>query len=61
MLILISHLINYGRTSFSTTNIKSSYIICIRTTDNGVPNLPYDKQFTISILNENEISNRFNT
>ena len=34
--------------------IKPSYIICIRTTDNGVPNLTYDKQFTISIQNENE-------
>ena len=35
-------------------DIKSSYTICIRTTDDGVPSLTYDKQFTISIMNENE-------
>ena len=34
---------------------KSSYTICARTTDNGAPNLSFDKQFTITVTNVNEV------
>ncbi len=33
---------------------KSSYKICVRTTDNGTPAASFDKQFTIQITNVNE-------
>lgn len=34
--------------------VKSSYTICVRTTDNGSPNLSFDKPFTITITNVND-------
>lgn len=33
---------------------KSSYTICVRTTDSGSPALSFDKQFTVSVTNVNE-------
>jgi len=33
---------------------KPSYTICVRTTDNGSPNLSFDKQFTITINDVND-------
>lgn len=33
---------------------KSSYSICVRTTDDGSPNLSFDKQFTITIVDVND-------
>jgi VCBS repeat-containing protein len=34
--------------------VKPSYTICVRVTDNGIPNLSFDKQFTITVNNVNE-------
>ncbi|HXU03436.1 MAG TPA: Ig-like domain-containing protein, partial [Polyangia bacterium] len=34
--------------------VKNTYTICVRTTDNGSPNLSFDKQFTININDVND-------
>jgi methionine-rich copper-binding protein CopC len=34
--------------------VKSSYTICVRTTDDGTPNLSFDEQFTITINDVND-------
>lgn len=34
--------------------VKSSYTICVRTTDDGSPNLSLDKPFTITVTNVND-------
>jgi Bacterial Ig domain/Cadherin domain/RTX calcium-binding nonapeptide repeat (4 copies) len=34
--------------------VKSSYTVCVRATDNGSPAMSFDKQFTISVTNVNE-------
>ena len=34
--------------------VKSSYAVCLRTTDNGTPSLSFDKQFTITVNDVND-------